>query len=143
MSIINKYLRNTTNSYANKINNNNSSQSSNSSSSYSSSSSSSSDQPKSMMNKPFEFKPLGAQTTNGLTLSRLANKFNNSATAISKSENLVNSLLHSTARNGKISKRKPDKSSAVKKFSNSGLIQVDLDIFVVIYIFQVSNTSNN
>lgn len=162
--MLNKYLRNTTNSYTNKLNNSKSgsssksgnnlstssctsSSSSSSSSSHSSSTSSqlggnSNNNNMSSMGK-FEFKPFVSSESNNSRLSiggggGVVSKFASSqqqASQLSKNENRVNSLLHSTVRNGggKILKRKTDKNTisaaaavsvSGKKLAGSALIKV-------------------
>ena len=161
--MLNKYLRNTTNSYTNKLNNsksgsnsksgNNLSTSSCTSSSSSSSSSShlsstssqlggNNNNNMSSMGK-FEFKPFVSSESNNSRLSigaggGVVSKFASSqqqAAQLSKNENRVNSLLHSTVRNGggKILKRKIDKNTisaaaavsvSGKKLAGSALLKV-------------------
>lgn len=55
---------------------------------------------------------------------------------VSKSESLLNNVLHMTSKNGKISKRKQEKSN--RKSQNYGLIQVVIYNFIIIFykIFQ-------
>lgn len=151
MSIVNKYLRNSTNSYNNKL--------ASTSTSLTSTLPPISQQPFSStlinetalnrnnkyhhktvtnrMIKPFEFKPLGdvemtttTSTTTGNSSgrplnSRLSAKFGQlSSEAASKSDNLINSLIHTTSKIGKVAKRK-EKTVNKNKYSNIGLLEVN------------------